>query len=82
MVTGNALGPLLGYEVLTAFFPEATFPGIMLVWLEPGAGVAACLLRRRCGGSAPPSRRSGSRRRTAGCRLRQAFEMRNDSLLD
>ncbi|MEZ5652575.1 MAG: cytochrome ubiquinol oxidase subunit I [Burkholderiaceae bacterium] len=29
-VTGNVLGPLLGYEVLTAFFLEATFLGIML----------------------------------------------------
>ena len=27
---GNVLGPLLGYEVLTAFFMEATFLGIML----------------------------------------------------
>jgi cytochrome d ubiquinol oxidase subunit I len=29
-VTGNVLGPLIGYEVLTAFFLEATFLGIML----------------------------------------------------
>ena len=29
-VTGNVLGPLLGYEVLTAFFLEATFLGVML----------------------------------------------------
>ena len=28
--TGNVAGPLLGYEVLTAFFLEATFLGIML----------------------------------------------------
>ena len=28
--TGNISGPLLGYEVLTAFFLEATFLGIML----------------------------------------------------
>ncbi len=28
--TGNIAGPLLGYEVLTAFFLEATFLGIML----------------------------------------------------
>ena len=27
---GNIAGPLLGYEVLTAFFLEATFLGIML----------------------------------------------------
>jgi cytochrome d ubiquinol oxidase subunit I len=29
-VTGNVLGPLLSYEVLTAFFLEASFLGIML----------------------------------------------------
>jgi cytochrome bd ubiquinol oxidase subunit I len=28
--TGSVIGPLLGYEVLTAFFLEATFLGIML----------------------------------------------------
>ncbi|MDF3048082.1 MAG: cytochrome d ubiquinol oxidase subunit [Candidatus Midichloriaceae bacterium] len=28
--TGNVLGPLMGYEVLTAFFLEASFLGIML----------------------------------------------------
>jgi cytochrome bd quinol oxidase subunit 1 apoprotein (EC 1.10.3.-) len=27
---GNIAGPLLGYEVMTAFFMEATFLGIML----------------------------------------------------
>ncbi|GAA0587308.1 cytochrome ubiquinol oxidase subunit I [Caenispirillum bisanense] len=30
-VTGNVLGPLLTYEVLTAFFLEATFLGILLL---------------------------------------------------
>jgi cytochrome d ubiquinol oxidase subunit I len=29
-VTGNVIGPVIGYEVLTAFFLEATFLGIML----------------------------------------------------
>jgi len=29
-VTGNVVGPLIGYEVLTAFFLEATFLGILL----------------------------------------------------
>jgi len=28
--TGNVIGPLIGYEVLTAFFLEATFLGILL----------------------------------------------------
>src|ERR1700674_5320794 len=30
VVTGNVLGPLIGYEVVAAFFLEATFLGIML----------------------------------------------------
>ncbi len=32
--TGNILGPLLGYEVLTAFFLEASFLGIMIFGLN------------------------------------------------
>ena len=36
-LTGNVLGPLLGYEVLTAFFLEASFLGIMLFgWTKAG----------------------------------------------
>ena len=35
--TGSVLGPLLGYEVLTAFFLEASFLGIMLFgWTRVG----------------------------------------------
>src|SRR4029078_109167 len=30
VVAGNIIGPLLGYEVMMAFFLEATFLGIML----------------------------------------------------
>jgi cytochrome d ubiquinol oxidase subunit I len=30
VVAGNVVGPLIGYEVLTAFFLEATFLGVML----------------------------------------------------
>lgn len=30
LVVGNVIGPLIGYEVLTAFFLEATFLGILL----------------------------------------------------
>lgn len=38
--TGNVLGPLLGYEVLTAFFLEASFLGIMLFgWRKVGPGL-------------------------------------------
>lgn len=47
VVVGNVIGPLIGYEVLTAFFLEATFLGIMLFgadrvprWLH----VTSCVL--------------------------------------
>jgi cytochrome d ubiquinol oxidase subunit I len=30
LATGNVVGPLIGYEVLTAFFLESTFLGVML----------------------------------------------------
>jgi cytochrome d ubiquinol oxidase subunit I len=30
LVAGNVIGPLIGYEILTAFFLEATFLGILL----------------------------------------------------
>jgi cytochrome d ubiquinol oxidase subunit I len=30
VVTGNVIGPLIGYEVVSAFFLEATFLGVML----------------------------------------------------
>lgn len=33
-LAGNVIGPLMGYEVLTAFFLEATFLGIMLFGRE------------------------------------------------
>ncbi|MFC3126630.1 cytochrome ubiquinol oxidase subunit I [Pseudoroseomonas globiformis] len=46
--TGNVLGPLLGYEVLTAFFLEAGFLGVMLFGLNRvGRGLhftATCLV--------------------------------------
>lgn len=39
-LTGNVLGPLLGYEVLTAFFLEASFLGIILLgWNKVGRKV-------------------------------------------
>ncbi len=47
VVVGNVLGPLLGYEVLTAFFLEATFLGIMLFgWnrVSPNLHVASAIL--------------------------------------
>ncbi|MCU0953898.1 MAG: cytochrome ubiquinol oxidase subunit I [Hyphomicrobium sp.] len=45
--TGNVLGPLIGYEVLTAFFLEASFLGVMLFgWnrVPPTLHVASAVL--------------------------------------
>jgi len=47
VVVGNVVGPLIGYEVLTAFFLEATFLGIMLFgWnrVPPGLHVLSAVL--------------------------------------
>ena len=47
IVVGNVIGPLIGYEVLTAFFLEATFLGIMLFgWkhVPPNLHVASAIL--------------------------------------
>ncbi|HET9330763.1 MAG TPA: cytochrome ubiquinol oxidase subunit I [Steroidobacteraceae bacterium] len=47
LVAGNVIGPLVGYEVLTAFFLEATFLGIMLFgWqrVQPWLHVTAAVL--------------------------------------
>ncbi len=46
-VAGNVVGPLMGYEVLTAFFLEASFLGIMLFgWnrVSPNLHVTAAVL--------------------------------------
>src|SRR6202008_470985 len=47
---GNIVGPLIGYEVLTAFFLEATFLGVMLFgwgrvprWLQVFSAIAVSL---------------------------------------
>jgi cytochrome bd ubiquinol oxidase subunit I len=70
-VTGNVIGPVIGYEVLTAFFLEATFLGIMLFgshrvppWLHALSAVIVAV-GTRC-------RPSGSCPRTAGCTRRRA----------
>ena len=47
VVVGNVMGPLLGYEVLTAFFLEASFLGIMLFgWdrVSPNLHVTSAVL--------------------------------------
>ena len=46
-VVGNVVGPLIGYEVLTAFFLEATFLGVLLFgWkrVPPGLHVLSAIL--------------------------------------
>ncbi len=46
-VSGNVIGPLIGYETLTAFFLEATFLGILLFgWnrVSPNLHVTAAVL--------------------------------------
>ncbi len=49
-ILGNVLGPLIGYEVLTAFFLEATFLGVLLFgwgrvpqWLQLTAATAVAV---------------------------------------
>src|SRR5947208_199632 len=49
-VVGNVIGPLIGYEVLVAFFLEATFLGVMLFgwnrvppWLHTLSAIAVAL---------------------------------------
>jgi cytochrome bd ubiquinol oxidase subunit I len=49
-VAGNVIGPLVGYEVLTAFFLEATFLGVLLFgwkrtppWLQATAAVLVAI---------------------------------------
>lgn len=68
---GSITGPLLTYEVLTAFFLEAGFLGVMLFgWQRVGPGLhffATCMVR--WAPSFPPS---GSSLPTAGCRPRRA----------
>ena len=72
VVAGNIIGPLVGYEVLTAFFLEATFLGILLFgfnrvprWLYVFSAVVGRGRHRA-------SRRSGFWRPTAGCTRRPA----------
>jgi cytochrome d ubiquinol oxidase subunit I len=50
VVVGNVIGPLIGYEVMTAFFLEATFLGVMLFgwkrvppWLHVTSAVLVAL---------------------------------------
>ena len=68
---GSITGPLLTYEVLTAFFLEAGFLGVMLFgWNRVGRGLH--FSPRSWWRSGPWSRPSGSWRPTAGCRRHRA----------
>ena len=74
-ILGNTLGPLFAYEVLTAFFLEASFLGVMLFgwdrfppWLHPLASSSSRWARQ--------SPASGSWRPIAGCRRRPATPSR------
>ena len=76
---GNVVGPLIGYEVLTAFFLEATFLGILLFgfnrvppWLYVmSAAIVAIGTACRHSGFCPP---------IAGCRRRSATRSATASL--
>ena len=69
---GAIAGPLLAYEVLTAFFLEATFLGVMLFGMNRVPDwvhiTATALVALRHHGSRP----SGSSRSTPGCRRPRA----------
>ncbi len=71
VVAGNVVGPLIGYEVLTAFFLEATFLGVLLFGCNRCRRGCTCC-RRLWSRPAPRCRRSGFWRPTAGCRRRPA----------
>ncbi len=48
VVTGNVIGPAIGYEVLTAFFLEATFLGVLLFgWNRVPPWLSALVRRDR-----------------------------------
>ncbi len=66
--TGPVLGPLMGYEVLSAFFLEAGFLGVMLFGMQARRPRPAFLRHADGRGRHASSRRSGSCRPTAGCR--------------
>ena len=69
--TGPVLGPLMGYEVLTAFFLEAGFLGVMLFG-RSRVGPGLHFFATPWWPSAHSSRPSGFWLSTAGCRRRRA----------
>jgi cytochrome bd-type quinol oxidase subunit 1 len=76
---GSITGPLLTYEVLTAFFLEAGFLGVMLFgWNKVGPGLHFLPPAWwRWGRSSQPS---GSSPPTAGCRPRRVMRSSMDRL--
>ncbi len=72
-VVGNVIGPLIGYEVLTALLPGGHLSRGDAVRMEEGAALAARDLGRTgCAGHHDLAL-SGSCRRTAGCTRRPAM---------
>ena len=70
---GSITGPLLTYEVLTAFFLEAGFLGVMLFgWNRVGPGFTSLPLA--WSHWVPLFQPSGSSPLTAGCRHRKAMK--------
>ncbi len=70
-VVGNVVGPLIGYEVLTAFFLEATFLGVMLFgWKGPCRGARREARYCADGGSLKSTRRASRVRRLRRAALR------------
>ena len=69
---GNIAGPLLGYEVLTAFFLEAGFLGVMLFGHGKVSERVHLMATFLVAFGTTLSARSGSSRSTRGCRRRPA----------
>ncbi len=67
---GPIVGPLMAYEVLSAFFLEAGFLGVMLFGINKVGPEAAFSGDLHGGDRHPDCRPPGSWPRTAGCRRR------------
>ena len=65
---GPIVGPLMAYEVLTAFFLEAGFLGVMLFGSDRKSATGCIFLLPAWSRLAPSSRPPGSSVPTAGCR--------------
>ena len=70
---GPVIGPLMGYEVLSAFFLEAGFLGVMLFGIKRVGPRPAFFRDPHGGGRNAHLRHLDSCRPTAGCRRRPAI---------